>query len=309
MADDSLPPLPADAPASLFPTAPHLFAGAVGGPFVITSLTPLRNAMSNAAQDSKATFGQLYSKVGGPMTRGMLTRVQVAYTGAAVSALPACPQWCVIGPAFHAFHTLLPTPIALRATAHLETFLVYGSQTRNAQLAHNVQVAASASGGPDASTATAQVKPSQLSRVWRPWGPGAGFFALRNACGMSGIRWLSPPCQSALEGVLPSGPREIVADMAASMVTCLVSAPLNACWVYSVTTPSLWGMPSAQRLTLTLDYLKRQYLDPTGRRVFSRLAMRDLGVRCVYISACFSMFSAIERLAVAYWPRPRDAAE
>ena len=29
------------------------------------------------------------------------------------------------------------------------------------------------------------------------------------------------------------------------------------------------------------------------------VALRDLKVRCVYIACCFSMFSAIERLAIA----------
>ena len=28
----------------------------------------------------------------------------------------------------------------------------------------------------------------------------------------------------------------------------------------------------------------------------------DLGVRCIYIACCFSMFSGIERFALAYWP-------
>ena len=264
------------------------------------SLTPLRNAMSNAAQDQKASFGQLFSKVGGPASLSPLQRLGVAYTGARVSALPACPQWCMIGPAFHVFHSVLPTPVALVATATLETVIAYGSQSRNAQLAYNVQVAAE--------NPSKVVEP--LFGTWRPWGPGAPFFVLRNACGMAGIRWLSPPCQTALEPVLPSGPREICADMTASTFTCLVSAPLNACWAYTVTTPKLWSMTLAEQATALAGFLRRQYLEDTagGATRVSRLALRDLSVRAVYIAACFSMFSAIERVAVKYWPKRSSAS-
>ena len=273
------------------PDAPLLAAGALGGPFVIISLTPLRNVMSNAAQDQSASLAQLYARVGGVAKSSPLSWLRTAYTGARVSGVPACPQWCVIGPAFHFFHaTGLPTPAALLSTAALETFIVFGSQSRNAQMAYNVQVPAA--------------KAVPLFNQLRPWGPGAEFFVLRNACGMAGIRWLSPPIQTALAPALPSGgPREICSDILASFATCVVSAPLNACHAFTVTTPTLWALPLSDRLAALRDYLKRQYLDPTGARMFSPLAMRDLGIRCVYISCCFTMFSAIERLAVKLWPR------
>ena len=257
---------------------------------MITSLTPLRNAMSNAAQDQVSSFSRLYLKVGGA-SASPIARLRVAYTGAAVSALPACAQWCMIGPAFHLFHAYLPIPAALLAAASLETFIAYGSQSRNAQLAYNVQV------GPEKAV-------QALFHTWRPWGPGAPFFVLRNACGMAGIRWLSPPCQSVLAPVLPSvGPREVCADMAASMATCVVSAPLNACWAYTVTTPRLWQASLSDCAAELKEFLRRQYLNASGTAL-SRLAVRDLSVRAVYIAACFSMFSAIERLSVAHWPTP-----
>jgi len=271
---------------SLVPKPPLLAAGAIGGPFVIVSLTPLRNVMSNAAQDQQSTFLNLYRRVLGSTSLGAMQRVQLAYTGAMISGPPACPQWCMIGPAFHLLHAYLPTPAALLGTAALETFITFGSQTRNAQLAYNVQV-------PKATV--------PLSNIVRPWGPGAPIYVLRNTCGMAGIRWLSPPIQAALQPLVPSGPREIIADMSASMLTCVVSAPLNACWSYIVTTPSLWAMTGTERAHALIPFLRSQYLDPTGTRL-SRLAMRDLSVRCVYIACCFSMFSGIERLFVRYWP-------
>ena len=270
----------------LLPTPPLLAAGAFGGPFVIASLTPLRNAMSNAAQDQASNLPRLYLNAVGGSSTSLATRLRVGFTGAMVSAGPAIPQWTVIGPFFHALHQHLPTPLALLGTATLETFITFGSQTRNAQMAHNVQ----------APSATVPLSP-----IVRPWGPGAPFYVLRNACGMAGIRWFSPPIQEVLSPVMPSGPREIVSDMLASFATCLASAPLNLCWSYIVTTPATWHMAPAELQATLITFLRRQYLEKSGTRL-SRLAARDLAVRCIYIASCFSMFSGIERLALAYWP-------
>ena len=41
---------------------------------------------------------------------------------------------------------------------------------------------------------------------------------------------------------------------------------------------------------------------PSSHKFMSSLALRDLKVRCVYIACVFTMFSAIERTAVALWP-------
>ena len=60
-------------------------------------------------------------------------------------------------------------------------------------------------------------------------------------------------------------------------------------------------MTPLERARALLPFLRRQYLDESGARL-SQLAMRDLKVRCVYIACCFSMFSGIERVALAHWP-------
>lgn len=270
------------------PEPPLLAAGALGGPFVISSLTPLRNAMSNGAQDQAATLRQLYSKAFGLNLAGMGTRLRLAYTGALVSAGPACPQWTIIGPAFHVLNAHLPTTLALLGIACFETVVTYGSQSRNVQMAYNVQ------------------KPNStlpLFAAYRPWGPGACFFMMRNFCGMSGIRLFSPYGQQILEPVLPSGPREMVSDFLASMLTCVVSGPLNACWSYTVTTPALWKVGFWDRSKALFQFVKRQYLDDSGRGGLSPLVKRDLSARCIYITCCFTMFSGIERLCIAYWPK------
>jgi hypothetical protein len=143
-----------------------------------------------------------------------------------------------------------------------------------------------------------------LSNVMRPWGPGAGFYLLRNCCGMAGIRWLSPPLQRVLAPILPPGPLEVASDMSACIATCVFSLPLNACWSYIVTTPSTWALGANKRTAAMLPFLRQQYLSPpSSNSIFSALALRDLKVRSVYIACVFSMFAAIERAAVTMWPQ------
>eukprot|EP00930_Biecheleria_cincta_P057319 TRINITY_DN43280_c0_g1_i1.p1 TRINITY_DN43280_c0_g1~~TRINITY_DN43280_c0_g1_i1.p1 ORF type:complete len:287 (-),score=18.11 TRINITY_DN43280_c0_g1_i1:646-1506(-) len=272
------------------PEPPLLAAGALGGPFVISALTPLRNAMSNGAQDQAATLRQLYSKAFGLRSGAASVgpRLRVAYTGALVSAGPACPQWTMIGPAFHVVNAHLPTTVALLGIAWFETIVTYGSQSRNVQMSYNVQ----------------KVNPSiPLIAAYRPWGPGACFFMIRNFCGMSGIRLLSPLGQQVLEPLLPSGSREMVSDFMASMLTCVVSGPLNVCWSYTVTTPALWTVGFCDRSKAILQFLGRHYLNDSGRGGLTPLVKRDLAARCIYISCCFTLFSGIERFCVAYWPK------
>jgi hypothetical protein len=62
-------------------------------------------------------------------------------------------------------------------------------------------------------------------------------------------------------------------------------------------------MTSVELRETLVAFLNRQYLEhgPSGTRL-SHIAARDLGVRCIYIACVFSMFSGIERLALAYWP-------
>lgn len=98
--------------------------------------TPLRNSMSNAAQDQTSSFTGLYKRAFGSPSLPLLHRLRIGFTGAVVSAPAACPQWCMIGPAFHILHSHVPTPLAILGAATLETAITYGSQTRNAQMAY-----------------------------------------------------------------------------------------------------------------------------------------------------------------------------
>ena len=98
----------ADKLLRLLPEPPLLAAGALGGPVVIASLTPLRNAMSNAAQDQASSLPRLYLNAVGGSGASLLARLRIGFTGAMVSAGPAVPQWTIIGPFFHALHLHLP---------------------------------------------------------------------------------------------------------------------------------------------------------------------------------------------------------
>jgi len=277
-----------------FPERALLAAGFFGGPVVITSLTPFRNAMSLCSQDQTASLRQLYDKALGRRAQGT-ARLRIAYTGALTAAPAACPQWCILGPAFHLFNSATWTPVALLATAVLETLITYGSQSRNAQMAYNAQIALAPTHRPGPGSGVALFSPV------RAWGPGAELMVLRNACSMSGIRAFSPPLQVFLTPVLPSGPREMVSDLSASMLVCLASTPLNSMYTYTVTAPLTWSMPMRSRFAHLAGFLRSQYI-AKNRRGFSPLAARDLAVRCVYTSCVFSMFSFIERLSKTFWP-------
>eukprot|EP00403_Amphidinium_massartii_P011084 CAMPEP_0178419780 /NCGR_PEP_ID=MMETSP0689_2-20121128/25788_1 /TAXON_ID=160604 /ORGANISM="Amphidinium massartii, Strain CS-259" /LENGTH=324 /DNA_ID=CAMNT_0020041231 /DNA_START=143 /DNA_END=1114 /DNA_ORIENTATION=+ len=273
------------------PDTSLLLAGALGGPFVIASLTPLRNAMSIGAKDANASASALYGRVFGYSAStpnlGMASRIRMAYTGAHVSAMPACPQFVAIGPTFHLFDAVFPRPVALFGASFIETLITYGSQSRNAQLAFNAQCE-KARGG--------LIVP--LSSAWRPWGPGAAFFQARNFVGMSGIRLLSPPLQSALEPMIPNlGTRQLASDMLASAATCVVSMPLNLAWTYVVTTPELEHAPAWKRGAAAMDFMRRQFITECGSGL-SKVALRDFSLRCAYVASVFTMFRSIERMAV-----------
>jgi len=204
--------------------------------------------------------------------------------------VPACPQFVAVGPVFHLFDAVAPRPMALFGAALIETCITYGSQSRNAQLAFNAQCE-SVRGG--------VVVP--LSKAWRPWGPGAAFFQARNFVGMSGIRLLSPPLQDSLKEVIPStGPRQLASDMLASAATCIVSMPLNLSWTYVVTTPELANAPAWKRGAAAVDFMRKQFVSQNGKGL-SKVAVRDFGLRCIYVASVFTMFRSIERVAVSMY--------
>lgn len=272
-----------------------MIAGALGGPFCIFFLTPLRNALTLASQDAESTAGALYESVfQGGFTSG--------WTGGLVPVIPSCPQFCVMGPLYHFLNAMVGTVLAVLLSAMCETLISYGSQTRNAQLAFNYDQLCAGTG--------LEVP------LWNPLvpiGPGALPHVTRNVVAASGIRIFSGPCQSVLQkttraaGIsLPDGVRQLVGDFIASIGSAILSAPLNQCFNYAVTSPAYMNGSSLERLEELKGFLSRQYLEmgPDGEFLgLSSTLARDLLMRCAYVATLYTLFSAIERAAVSLWRR------
>lgn len=85
------------------------------------------------------------------------------------------------------------------------------------------------------------VFPRFARQVLCPYGPGVVIMTLRNAVAMSGIRLLSEPFERALLwGIdqlslpMPKGMVTFMADLLASSVTSILSAPLNQLYTFAV---------------------------------------------------------------------------
>ena len=127
----------------------------------------------------------------------------------------------------------------------------------------------------------------QYSAAVGAWG---ALLRASNACGMAGIRWLSPPLQQALQP-FPRAPRGRP-DMTASMLTCVVRTAervlelprQHALHMEDVTTECTAAL---------LPFLRRQYLDETGsRRARSRYVTSPCAACTLPAASHFSAASA-----------------
>eukprot|EP00940_MAST-03C_sp_MAST-3C-sp2_P002342 g2342.t1 len=209
--------------------------------------------------------------------------------------IPAVPQFCVIGPMFHVFRDMFggSSAAAVFATATCETLLAYGAETRNAQLA-------------------VCGKNAQLHNPLRPFGPGVSIHLARNALAMSGLRVLSDPCRRSLSTVcdmigikINDGVRTVVADLGANLIASALSMPLHQLYGFTVIEAAKRDnskpKPSIrEQITSAQSYLRRQFLVPGSNRI-SRLAWRDIVLRCSYNATIYTVYGAIERSSVALW--------
>lgn len=260
-----------------------LLAGAVGGPVTIGLYTPLRNAITLGAGDAAASARALYATVlrTGP------------FTGWLSPTVFSCAQFLALGPLYHVYASAVGPALAVLPTACTESFISFGSQTRNAQMAFNVTVA-----------------PTRQLPLQQPWDPRGVAFAphvARNACAMSGFRVLAGPVQRALDGAadtarvpLDRGTANVAADFLASIISAAVSMPFNQLYNYLATTTAA-SRPAGGVLLACAGFLRRQYLvrTATGRLALSRTVVRDAFMRCAYIAPQLSTYSAIERLCVS----------
>jgi len=271
------------------PDTPLLLAGALGGPFCIFILTPLRNALTLASQDTQSSVIGLYKAT---FSDGFAS----GWTGGMVPVVPSSPQFCVMGPVFYVLKGAFNSAVlAVLLCAVIETGITYGSQTLNAQLAFN-----QAGVG----------EPVPLLNPLMPFGPGCAAHIIRNILAMSGIRIFSGPCQAALShlaracGVknLPIGVQQFVGDFVASVGSAVLSAPLNQLYNFAVTSETYMNGNAADRMSESLNFLSESYLEhsPTGAVIgFTPTLGRDLVLRSAYVASLYSLYGLIERFAVA----------
>ena len=266
--------------SKLMPDPPLLVAGGVGGPCVMLLVTPLRNALTIAATNNKASAGEIYGKVFKHGIRG-------GWTGGMYPMIPAVPQFCVIGPMFHVFKDIFggSTSAGLLATATTETLISFGAETRNAQMASGVT--------------------KGLHNPLKPFGPGVAVHIARNAVAMSGFRLMSQPIRNAF-GVKDSGGfATVTSDLVANLIASAVSMPLHQLYGYTVVTSAKQspGTPAPSLNEKVVDakaFLRRQFLVPGTNRL-SSLALRDVVLRCNYNATIYTLYGFIERGCVSYF--------
>jgi len=285
--------------SALAPDPSLLVAGALGGPLCIGILTPLRNACTLAAQDTRSTARQIYGKV---FSRGVLA----GWTGACTPAAAATLQFTIMGPGYFLYLNIMGSPAAATvAGAVTETLITYGPTTRNSQLIHN-RVSALAS----------QVPVRRMLLV----GPGFSMLALRNCAANAGIRVLSDPLASGLArlsaaeagpGPVPiPGACKFGGDFLASVFCGALSMPFNQLFNFHVTSAASLTGSNVERFRLGMRFLKSQYLEttPSGSGRLSRMIIRDGGLRALYIGCMFSSYAATERLCLSLWHASNSGA-
>lgn len=278
------------------PDAPLVAAGAFGGPTVIYMTTPLRNALTLGAQDVSSGSVELYRRV---FARGFLR----GWAGGHYFAAAACPGFIMLGPAYHFYNELLGgmAPLAVGLTAISESLILYGSETKNAQVSYNQD--AKRRGAP-------QLKPTPGST--RPVGACFHIHVLRNYFAMSGLRILSPPCQEKLTQIAPSmspGTTILAADIAANCVVQAFCTPVHQVYQFLATTRQADHELLKKPISVSVqDFLKRQYLTEKGS--LSRIALRDVSLRVAYSGTLYTLYGILERSFVASFPDKwrRDSA-
>jgi len=260
---------------------PLLASGAVGGPIVIYAVTPMRNALTLAADDSKSSYVQLYRKI-------FKDGIRKGWTGGQIMMPAAVPQFCILGPFFHVWRDLLggSAAAAILATGTSETLIAFGSETRNAQMAIGKQ--------------------GTLHNPLIPFGPGVIYHVARNAVAMSGLRVMSAPCPHLSEGLpipMTLHAREISSDLMANLIASALSMPLHQLYSFSVISAArgdLKGASLGKQAQMAGQFLRKQFFIE-GTLIPSKLAARDVALRCTYNASIFTVYGFIERGFIRMW--------
>lgn len=266
------------------PEPPIIAAGALGGPFCIYASTPVRNALTFAANDASLTILQCYKEsFAGGFLRG--------WTGGHFYAVAACPQFVCLGPMYHAYASMAGPAGGVLLAGISESLIVHGAEKKNAQLSVNQK------GGRI---------PANRIQGMLPFGAGLGIHVTRNVSAMVGIRILYDPITRFYEKIFneKSAKMTLLGDFSANVVSACISMPLHQLWNYTVSTPELWDKPQGERIGMMKDYLRRQYLTTTesGATRVSSVILRDAFLRSAYIATIYTAFVNIERAFVKHWP-------
>jgi hypothetical protein len=264
------------------PEPPLIAAGAIGGPFCMYLVTPARNALTFGAKDASLSFGGVFGKV---FSRGIVS----GWTGGIYPSIAACPQYLCLGPVYHAYASAVGPLGGIVLTGITETAVLYGAETRNAQMAINSQ------GG--------TIPVQRIQSPFKPLGPGCTINCARNILAMSGMRVLSDPISEAVSkasGGSKSTVVTVASDLTANCCAAAITMPFHMLYQYTCTTHEMWDKPRAERIRGMTDFLRNQYF-PGGR--MSPVIVRDICLRAGYIATAYTMYQSIERAAVKYWPR------
>jgi hypothetical protein len=264
------------------PETPFIVAGACGGPCVMFTVTPFRNGLTLGASNIKAGAMELYGSV---FARGFAG----GWTGGIYPAIAACPQFLCLGPAFHFYAAFTGTAGGVVLTSLTESGIVFGAETCNAQMARNAQ------------------EPGTIKNVhnsMKPWGTGFSIHFARNLIATAGLRLLCQPCTWAIETATgkSNALTTLAGDFTGNVCAACVSAPVHQLYAFTVTTPELADLPSAEKRARAVQFLKDQYLVP-GTSKLSPVVPRDLFMRSMYVAVAYTMYSTLERTLVAKWQR------
>lgn len=262
-----------------------IFAGGFGGPAVTYLITPARNALTMAAGDSSASIASCYGSV---FSRGLAG----GWIGGIYPAIAGCPQFLLIGPAYHGFASFGGKWGGMVLTGITESMITYGAETKNAQLATIEK------GG--------NIPANRVQNPLRPFGPGIAAHISRNVLALTGMRFMCEPITSALEKCTGTkGPAITLAgDFVSNIAAAGLTFPIHQLYNYTAITPAMWDKPAGERISLARNFLSQTYFVTAedGSKRLSRVLMRDFGMRAMYIATGYTMYINFERACVKNWP-------
>lgn len=266
-----------------FPETSMIVAGGVGGPLCYFTVTPARNALTLGATNSTAGIAELYGQV---FARGFAR----GWAGGIYPSMFACPTFISLGPAYHAYVSLVGTAGAVVLASCTESMIIYGAETTNAQIAKNEKVPGTF---------------KSVHPAWKPFGPGLSLHIARNILATAGLRLFCTPCTWAFEKMAGKGPTTTLAgDFAGNVISACLTAPVHQLYGYTATTPDLKDMSGSEKRVAMTKFLKEQYLvEENGKTRLSRNVPRDLFMRAAYVATLYTMYSTLERTLIANWPK------